>query len=309
MGEIIGESAPDLEILTTTPDAILDDLREIAHGKASERPEGLLFRLGLARDGRLTELGESLFRARWVLDRKADVREGLRTSLWPLLPIQAINQELRGFGAVPESGAMELLAYHRAIPANLSEAELRRFLLWANDLGLLVYSRRDKTVRAAPLDAEAAGIGEDRRLAGVVAPRTPLSNVVRLRKVIRSLRGVAWWADPHFGRRAFEDLVEELQYGEVVEIRILSGDDATVTGERAKSDFLRFAQETAQHGTTASWRRDPARDWHDRFLADGQSVYNMPPVNTLYKGDYSEIVPAVSRPPFDEWWDRSISLT
>ena len=33
--------------------------------------------------------------------------------------------------------------------------------------------------------------------------------------------------------------------------------------------------------------------------------YNMPPTNTLFKGDYSEMLPVSERPPVEEWWNRS----
>ena len=39
-------------------------------------------------------------------------------------------------------------------------------------------------------------------------------------------------------------------------------------------------------------------DWHDRFILGRNEAWNVPPVNTLYKGDYSELT-RTQRPPFE----------
>jgi hypothetical protein len=122
------------------------------------------------------------------------------------------------------------------------------------------------------------------------------------------LRGTVWWADPHFGRRALEELVDELDTAAVSELRILSGDDAGVVGAKAQKDFAAFQQEMAAKGVPAEWRVDSQRDWHDRWLVDDKNATNMPPVNTLFKGDYSEMLPSSQRPPLETWWSRSQPL-
>jgi hypothetical protein len=144
-------------------------------------------------------------------------------------------------------------------------------------------------------------------LAAIISPRTPLQNVARLRRVLRTLRGVVWWADPHFSARALEDLAEELDLSNVKEVRILSGDASNVITRRANADFQRFTEELANHGVPASWLVDRQRDWHDRWLFDNKGGYNMPPINTLYKGDYAEILPTNARPPLEAWFARSTS--
>lgn len=51
--------------------------------------------------------------------------------------------------------------------------------------------------------------------------------------------------------------------------------------------------------------RKPGAGLHDRWLADDRVAWNVPPVNTLFKNDYSEIYPASERPPLEIWWNRS----
>jgi hypothetical protein len=75
----------------------------------------------------------------------------------------------------------------------------------------------------------------------------------------------------------------------------LSRDDAT------RRDFTRYAAEMRQRGITAEWRIiEPAKmDWHDRFILGRRQAWNVPPVNTLFKGDYSEASRTPKRPPFE----------
>lgn len=295
----------DAEIIKKRPEELLTALRQVAVGEGAAADDAsILDRAGLARNSVLTRLGRDLHKKAWVLQDRAGVNEALHEILRPFLPIQVIDQELRGFGAVPEAGVVELLRVHRAIPDGFGVDKARPFFRWANDIGLIKYSRRDKTVRSTVPDAASAKLGEDRRLAAAISPRTPLLNVVRIRRILRTMEGMVWWADPHFGRRALEELAEELNPEQVSEVRILSGSGADVLNERAGRDFKRFSMELSQKGVETEWRVDHLRDWHDRFLLDPKGGYNVPPINTLFKGDYSEILPVAARPPVEDWWDR-----
>ena len=104
-----------------------------------------------------------------------------------------------------------------------------------------------------------------------------------------------------------EELAAELDVHLIKEIRIISGDAESVLTERSFKDLRRFKAEMSNYGVTAEWRVDQRgiRDWHDRWVADRTVVWNVPPINTLLKNDYSEIYPASERPPLEEWWARS----
>jgi hypothetical protein len=97
-----------------------------------------------------------------------------------------------------------------------------------------------------------------------------------------------WWADPHFGRKGLEPLVDEADTTKVNTIRILSGPDGA--NDRAGRDFRRFLDEMAALGIGAEWRVVPNqdRDWHDRFIVTEGRAWNVPPINTVYHGRYSE---------------------
>jgi hypothetical protein len=138
--------------------------------------------------------------------------------------------------------------------------------------------------------------------ARVIRPEEPFSNVVRLRSILRESEEFIDWADPHFSSRALEELIVTLDPARVRAVRILSGLQ-NVT-DRAKRDFERFCDEVRQKGIVAEWRTLLAFA-HDRFIITKDACYNVPPINSLLKGSYSEILETPNRPPFDEWWEKA----
>lgn len=304
------EPIDDRVILSVDSAALLSGVHAASTGASIEPAvEYLLSRCGLTAGGELTEAGRALFKLAWVLRKQDEAAIALGQTLRQLTPLQVIEQELRGLGQVPEEGVLDLLTQHRAISAETTVTDLRPLLRWLNKVGVIAYSTRLKTVRSLLPAPDAALAGEIQAIASMVSPKTPYLNVVRLRRVLRPLRGVVWWADPHFGARALEELAEELDPQIVTEVRILSGNAPNVLSERSGKDFIRFAAEMAVKGIAAEWRVDGLRDWHDRWLADDRVAWNVPPVNTLFKNDYSEIYPASERPPLDDWWTRATPRT
>lgn len=277
----------DSAIFSATPDDLLEAVRLLAAGaEASPDIAHLLRRSGLSTAAGLTDAGVALFKTAWVLRHHDEARRSLGLALRTLLPIQVLEQELLQFGAVPEAGALELLRLHRCLPPEFDVETLRRFFRNYAATGLLVYSSKFKTVRALEPPPDEARAGEERRLAAMVSPKTPFLNVARLRRIIRTLCGMVWWADRHFGARVLEELAEELDADRVTEVRILSGVATNVLTPRSMKDFERFQEEMANKGIRAEWRADhDASDWHDRWLGDDTGAWNMPPVQERLLGD------------------------
>jgi hypothetical protein len=44
------------------------------------------------------------------------------------------------------------------------------------------------------------------------------------------------------------------------------------------------------------------------WLITEDVIYNIPPINTLYQGQYSEINKTENTPPFNEWWEQGKEL-
>ncbi len=136
----------------------------------------------------------------------------------------------------------------------------------------------------------------------------PFTNVARLRKILARCTGYIWWADPHFGTRALEELAIIAKPSRVKEIKILSRTGIIQDMEKAKSDYKRFKEEMEGKGIRVEWRTTEGRISHDRFIIGANVVYNVPPVNTIFEGSYSEAIESDTRPPFERWWQSAIPI-
>ena len=142
-------------------------------------------------------------------------------------------------------------------------------------------------------------------IAVVIDPKTPYSNVIHLREVVRNAEEYLYWADQHFRVRALEEIAISVNPAAVRQIKILSGHG--VIDDKARREFKRFAEEMSQKGVVAEWRTlDPFA--HDRYIVTSNSCFNVPPVGSLFQGQYAEILETPNRPPFDDWWSRSVAL-
>jgi hypothetical protein len=239
-----------------------------------------------------------------VYDEAEQVRELHRDSLLALPATQALMQGLHGRGAVSVSGALHFLARHGM--ASVEEpAPLRGFLQVLNGAGIVAYSKKHQTVRiTAPLPE---GGEEFAPVVRIIEPDRPFSNVRHLREILRQCEGYIWWAEPHFTRKGLEPLADEADAERIEDIRILSG-PANADAKAAK-DWKRFHTEMTALGITAEWRVAPQPlGWHDRFVISRRQSWNVPPVNTLYRGDYSEASRTPTRPPFERWWLEGVPL-
>jgi hypothetical protein len=244
----------------------------------------------------LTDEARTFEDAHWIYDDAATAKTIWADALMALPVTQALMQGLHGRNPVSFAGAHHLLARHGfARPDDASS--VRQLLQTLNAAGIVAYSNKLQTVRIiAPVPEEMAAVVR------VVEPDRPYSNVLALREILRACEGYIWWAEPHLPRKALEPLSYEADGTKITEIRLLSGersmDDAT------RKDFKRFAAEMQNRGIKAEWRTVPPADmsWHDRFILGRRQAWNVPPVNTLFKGDYSEASRTPTRPPFERWW-------
>jgi hypothetical protein len=136
-------------------------------------------------------------------------------------------------------------------------------------------------------------------------PAKPFTNELALLKVIRSLSGRVLWYEQHMSRKNLEALIEELDPDQVNELRLLSG-PAHVTA-KVKRAFESFAAELQNKGIHAEWRvlpADVARDIHARVLFDETTAWELPPLNSLYKGTVDSIhLSKIPRDSFEQAWE------
>jgi len=112
------------------------------------------------------------------------------------------------------------------------------------------------------------------------------------------------------GIKALEILVDEIDRDNVSDLRLLSG-PANVT-DRVKRGFERFATELQHDGVNAEWRvlpLDVARQFHARVLLDDESIWELPPLNSLLQGTVDSIRPSsMPRASYAEAWESEDAL-
>jgi hypothetical protein len=258
--------------------------------------------LGFTEDGELTRTGKAFEEAVWIYDDEATAARLFRDALLGLPATQALLQGLHGRGPVSFGGTHHFMARH-GLADRSDQTKLRAFLVVLNAAGIVAYSNKLQSVRTlAPVPEERAASLR------VVEPERPYSNVLALRETLRSCEGYIHWAEVHLDRKAMEPLSYEADGTRITEIRLLSG-PANAT-EDALKDLKRFTREMKRLGITVEWRIIPNKnlDWHDRFILGRNQAWNVPPVNTLHKGYYSELTRTSQRPPFETWWKKGVPL-
>jgi hypothetical protein len=219
---------------------------------------------------------------------------------------QALIQGLHGRGTVELDGALHFLARHHL--ARLDEATAVRTLLTIlNKAGVVVWSAKKQTLRVTMELPEPSP--EFEPIVRVIERDRPFSNAMHLRHMLRSCEDYIHWAEPNLPRKALESLVLEADRAKIAEIKLVSSprevDQATQT------DWKRFRSEMRALGIEAEWRvaKPGTLGLHDRYVIGRRQVWNLPPVNSLHKGDYAEAFKTPNRPPFALWWAAGTHMT
>lgn len=303
----VPKRAPLAVTANLSPSVITNGVKSIARNQAvtEELLQGLID-TGLARvkmNNRpiLTTLGQDLDSVSNIFEDQSEAILIIRDAMVGLRVTEAILQGLKVKGVLTVSGCLHLLIRH-SLATDDDETTFRKILANLSELGIIIYSRKNQTLRAV---AGNAGPYKPKNIL-LIEPETPYSNVMALRQLIRESEDYIWWADPHFSRKGLEPLAEESGSQRVREIKILSG--PAQINVKALNDFKRFQAEMLARGVSAEWRIVKSeRNWHDRFFISANSAWNLPPINTLFKGDYSEIA-KTNPPPFETWWSSGVDI-
>ncbi len=197
--------------------------------------------------------------------------------------------------------------FHEVVD-ELADVTLQRVLSEEELFGLfgLTPPRR---VRQSPRDRDAVTAAQpsatEQRAAMEITPKTPYSNLLNLRQVLRKCERHIWYADRYFNPRGLEELIYTIDLAVVREVRILSGPENV--DERAKREFARFCEEMEQKGVSAEWRVLKGFA-HDRFILSESACFLVPSIDTIVRGQYSQILETPNRPPFDDWWKTATPI-
>jgi hypothetical protein len=290
-------------IVTLTRDTITELVQKAGFGdELSDSDTAVLDALGFIENGDLTAAGRAYEEASLIYNDLEAAATLFRDALLGLAETQALLQGIQGRGPVSFAGAHHLMARHGLIDRG-DATSFRSYLSVLNGAGIVSYSNKNQTVRGlAPVRAA------DEATLRVVEPERPYSNVLALREILRASDGYIWWAEVHMDRKVLEPLSYEADGSRIDAIRLLSGQ--TEATADLLSDLKRFCAEMRHRSITVEWRVLDKRDvdWHDRFIVAKNQVWNVPPTNTLFKGDYSELSRTSQRPPFETWWAKATPL-
>ena len=143
----------------------------------------------------------------------------------------------------------------------------------------------------------------------VILPGRGYDNRLGVYRLLRGASTFLYWYERHMERKVLEILSPELQPN--VDVRLLSGRVKVDQLLQLKQDFKAFGKQMrAQRGVSVQWRvLDEAGPPHGRFIMTDSGAWNVPPLNTILRGDLDEILPSNLRPSdFEELWSKGINL-
>lgn len=256
----------------------------------------LLQELGFLDDSnKLTEKGEELCVQYLVRDDPGKVATMCHTAVLALPSTQLFLQSLWGLEVVTVD-QVKMVFNLGGLDRTLVNARITAFLLVLNTHGVVVFNRRNKTVKLIdnPVQIKAPDhIYIDRS--------RPYSNELRIREIIRECEGTIYWIDKYFQKEAFEWLFREATATKVNSIVIISVADDKGVEAQSFADFKRFRSELEAKGISVQWRvleRSKSHDFHDRWVLDAVGLcYNLPSVGSIKSGQRSELHRS---PNFDE---------
>lgn len=284
----------------------------LAEARQPDQRDTLLESLGLIDSKGLTTAGENYYMALFVLNDPAARGNILNELLKSNVTTNTFCSTLWPHSPIPKTGAIRLL---KRLTNSPDEESAKRWLELMNRAGLIRYNRNspEVTILYNPdevlLPEEAAN--RERARGHLIKPETPFSNLLALKKLIRSSRTFICWYEQHLPGKVLETLIGEVDARNVNEIRLLSG--PSNIDAKVRQEFVRFRNEMAtERRVTSSWRvlpKEKAFLLHDRvFITDGM-VRNLPPLNSILLGSVGEILPSnIQLDSFELWWQDGVPI-
>lgn len=254
------------------------------------------------KNNELTEIGKKFYTELFVYNDET-AYSILADSLKKTEPVQLICQILWGRKNLTKNNIYNLLLVEKMIDEKFKEDDLGSFLSMLNKCKILNYSKKSGTFEI--LYNPKNNLEKPTTL--FLSPDTPYSNMKALRETIRTCRRFIWWFDKHFSTKGLEPLSDELNGNIIDNIRLLSG--IANLNDKLKNDFQRFEKEMLKRGIKVELRviynKELLNIIHDRWIISENVCYNLPPINTIYQGQYAEIKLTKNIPPFENWWISS----
>lgn len=144
----------------------------------------------------------------------------------------------------------------------------------------------------------------------LITPDQPFSNRVAFWNAIKSCNDHIYWIDKYFSKEGLELLSQSLNTNTTKTLKILVSIEKA--DEKLRSIFKDFRDEMKNKGVTCELRvivdSKLKSSIHDRWILSKNSCYNIPSADTVARGQYSEIKLTENRPPFEDWWAKSLDI-
>lgn len=154
----------------------------------------------------------------------------------------------------------------------------------------------------------AESIGQE--LPTLISPEKPFTNKIIFYSTIKSCEEYIYWIDKYFTQEGLELLAESVNKSKIKEIKIITSIDKV--NERFKDLFKDFRDELKNKSIKAELRViidiKLKTQIHDRWIISKNQCFNIPSPDIIARGQYSEIKKTNNRPPFEEWWNKSLDI-
>jgi len=141
----------------------------------------------------------------------------------------------------------------------------------------------------------------------LIKENEPFSNLRKISRVIQKFENEIVWIDKYFSKTGLELLMDNINKTKVKNITILMS--VNKTNDKLKNSFEDFKNELSHKGIKTELRvivdKNIEKSFHDRWIFSTNFGYLVPSVDVFKRGQYSEIKPTTSRPPYLDWIRKS----
>jgi len=257
----------------------------------------------------LTPEGEDFYKNKFIFNDESACIEILKNLLEEYEPVQIICQLLWGRDKLNKETIYRLLLLKEYIDhTEFKSEDISSFLMLLNWCNILSYSKKTGQIKIL-FNPKTDEIKEQKKM--FLSPEARYTNIKYLWSVLRRCSEYIHWVDKHFSAKGLEPLSEEADATKIKEVKILSGLSNNIN-EKLKRDFIRLKEELKSRGINMELRvicnDDFLRKIHGRWIISKGICFNIPPVNSIYQGQYDEIKETENIPPFEEWWKQGVDM-
>lgn len=237
------------------------------------------------REWALTPLGRDVYQAFFVHDDTISARQLLGKAAVRNPVISLISRAFWGRGRVKLN---QVRALFELEGISAEEAQVKSFLELCEAVGVVLLNKRwyAFTVAVQPDEPVPAD-------SYLLHPDTPYSNRRCVVRLLSELKGDVYWLDKYFSAEGLDFIVAGVNPKCSTRVVIVSGPQHVA---RSTQLYSLAKTELAARDVELQWKvcrdNDVLPSWHDRWIIDDVSTFNMPPVGSLVKGQYSQITKA-----------------